>query len=675
MFKKSIVAAFALAMAFTASAAMDFGSATLRVGSRGMYVSNMQSALNACTGSTLATDGIYGRGTGAAVRAFQASKGLSADGVVGNATKAALANCSTTTTSTTTTTTTTTTPTTTTTTPVAGCTPGAMFSSTTGQACGTTTTTTPAVMTGNGEGTLTNISKLGSFNSTKVSESDKDVKVLGIEVTAKDGDQKIDGLNIAFNNSNGSSSKKFTKYVSEVSVWLDGVEIGRKLASAYSDDASDIYTYRFTGMNGVVKQNMKGQIVVAVSAVGSMDSTDATNESTTVFVGATVGGTDDNYISALSANGRYRDFGTATATSTIDFQKAGGVSSDQKFKVTTAASNPIANTMQVSRTSDTNGVTLLAFDVKAENGAMKIQKLPVTVTATSSGTGVAPFTGAIAKTLYLFADGKQIASESTPQDGTDSASETIIFGNTSKLNLAIAANATVKFEVKADLNDIEASTANQSTEFDEGDQLNVSYTTTNVTNSTVELDNFNQDTVSNRTGSATGELQTARSTGGLVTMGATSYSFTPNTSGSTNNKTIIKIPVTVKAFDDTLYVGQTAAAALTGTIANQVGFSYTLNNGTAPSTQVLVIPSGATTAPTSTISSTATTSGSAWRIDSGTSQTFNIEITLSGATAAASMRVQLQDFQFYTDNALTTGEVIQSLAPMSSFQSVYSPIF
>lgn len=701
---KFLIGAF-VALAFVVSTgtieAAHFGSTTLKVGSKGEYVKALQTLVGAIA------DGNFGPATKAKVATWQSVNGLTVDGAFGPMSMAKAhgsvsgnfpAGCSSASGFSTTTGLPCSSVNANTFAP-SGCTSASGFSPVTGGACyAAGSTPTP---TGGVEGILSNIVKLGAYNSTKVSEATTDVKVLGIEVTAKDGDQKIDSLNIAFNNANGSSSKKITKYASKINVWLDGVIIGTKSTSDFSDDASDIYTYRFSGMNGVLKKDMKGQIIVSIDAVSSMDSTDATNETWTVFVGSTLGGTDDNYVSASSANGRFRDYGTATVTSTIDFQKAGGASSDQKYKVNTSSTNPLANTMQVSRTSDTNGVTLLAVDVKAENGAMKLQKFPVTLTSTSAGVDTAaPNVEAIVKTFYLFANGVQIASESAP---AGVGALTLIFGNTSKLNYEIASNATVKFEVRADLNDIEdtnvaaasctasllptvncsaastsgnAPTAGQlSTDFDEGDQITASYTTTNVTNTTVELNNANQDSVTNRSGSAAGELQTARSTGGLVSMGTTTYAFTANTSGSTNNKTIITIPVTVKAFDDTLYIGQTATAALTGALANQVGFSYTLNNGTLPTTQVVVIPSGATTAPTSTVSSSAPVSGSAWRIDSGSTQTFNIQVTLSGATAAASMRVQMQDFQFYTDAALTAGEVIQSLTPMSSFQSVYSPIF
>jgi hypothetical protein len=61
----------------------------LTVGDRGPDVANLQKQLNRF-GAHLTVDGIFGTGTHAAVVAFQASKGLRADGVVGPRTREAL---------------------------------------------------------------------------------------------------------------------------------------------------------------------------------------------------------------------------------------------------------------------------------------------------------------------------------------------------------------------------------------------------------------------------------------------------------------------------------------------------------------------------------------------------------------------------------------------------------
>lgn len=63
---------------------------TLKQGSRGADVVKLQEALAGAGFDPGGADGVFGAGTAAAVRAFQQSRGLTADGVVGPATAAAL---------------------------------------------------------------------------------------------------------------------------------------------------------------------------------------------------------------------------------------------------------------------------------------------------------------------------------------------------------------------------------------------------------------------------------------------------------------------------------------------------------------------------------------------------------------------------------------------------------
>lgn len=86
----------------SSSTSSNFGTATLRVGSKGEFVKNLQTLVGATA------DGNFGPGTKAKVMAWQSANGLTADGVFGNASKAKAGGTSTSTTSTTTTTTTTT---------------------------------------------------------------------------------------------------------------------------------------------------------------------------------------------------------------------------------------------------------------------------------------------------------------------------------------------------------------------------------------------------------------------------------------------------------------------------------------------------------------------------------------------------------------------------------------
>ncbi len=68
-----------------------FGSSTLKKGSRGQYVANLQGHLQDKIDASLTRDGVFGDATEKAVIAFQKRAGLTADGLVGKKTKEALA--------------------------------------------------------------------------------------------------------------------------------------------------------------------------------------------------------------------------------------------------------------------------------------------------------------------------------------------------------------------------------------------------------------------------------------------------------------------------------------------------------------------------------------------------------------------------------------------------------
>ncbi|MCB9743719.1 MAG: peptidoglycan-binding protein [Alphaproteobacteria bacterium] len=71
------------------SVRLELGGKLLRRGSKGQLVRTLQEMLKA-SGADITVDGDFGPGTERAVKAFQSSKGLSADGVVGNQTAEAL---------------------------------------------------------------------------------------------------------------------------------------------------------------------------------------------------------------------------------------------------------------------------------------------------------------------------------------------------------------------------------------------------------------------------------------------------------------------------------------------------------------------------------------------------------------------------------------------------------
>lgn len=510
--------AFAIALSANAYTAADFGSTTLKRGSRGMYVSAMQSALNTCTGSTLVVDANFGSGTKAAVMAFQASKSLTPDGLVGMNTKTALA------------------------------------------ACGTTTPPPSPVVVSGTEGILSSVTKLGTYNNEKVAEAAKDVKVLAIEVRAKDGDQKIDGFVVSFKKTTDTGTvgnNRFSRSGSDISVWLDGKEIGRKATSDFSDDMSDKYTYRFTGMSGVVAKDTTAKIYVAVSANSTIDSKDL-DDTWTAYV-------DANAISATSANGRYRDYPTTGLTgTTFNFQSLSA--GDTKYRVNKGSTSPAAQTIQGSTTGETSNRLLLAIDLKAENNEMFLQRLPIFITTTGANTSE------VIKNVELKINGTPVENKSAVAAAT---TETLTFGDSTKLNFKMDKNATYKVEVIATLNKMTGS-------FTSGDTIKAEYRAADVTATTVET-SINGvligDSISNRTGSALGDTMTVYSEGVAVSISSKTATAA---NGATASDVAKKATATFKAdltsFNNTVYVPAAGSLAATINLVNSSTLASTAMN-------------------------------------------------------------------------------------------------
>jgi peptidoglycan hydrolase-like protein with peptidoglycan-binding domain len=548
---------------------------------------------------------------------------------------------------------------------VALCPNGATVASNCTQTYNSNTGTNYGQTYSNVEGSLVSVTRLASYGSTRLYEGDRDIPVLGIQAIARDADQRVEGFVVSLRNSNTSSNQRITRYASDISVWLDGREIGRKSALSYSDESSDYtYTYRFTGMNGVIPRDKIGQIVVAVSAVAPIDSSNASNDAWTISAGSsTTASGDGNFISAASPNGRYRDYGSdpsgSTFTTTLDFEKAGGLNSVQRFRISPASNNPLDQTVQVSDASDTYDKLLLAFDARAEGSRMLVQRIPVVLTATGNGVGVSPYVSAVVRSLKFYADGVKIAEESIP---TGATTATVVFGQYSKLNHPISQNSTTRFEVRADYYDIEPGTGNPATEFDNGDKVSAKISSGELTSAIIELDNYFQDTVYNRTGSVIGGNQTLRSYGAQPLLGTVTSDYSSNGSGEIISRTI-RIPVRVRALDNSVYLSPNIENALTPSTTASIGYIFEDASGNQKT-----ITHSATLA-----SLSAPVQSGVYRVDAGTEREFLLTIVLTGSTGNTQnqYRVQLGFINSYSDVSLSGTQSLQILEPANLYETPF----
>src|SRR3989338_4648444 len=243
-------------------------------------VMTLQATLNA-NGSVLVVDGKFGPMTKAAVMSYQASKGLVADGVVGPLTKASLgagvvvggslpAGCAST---------------------VgysislpntrcdsgastlpAGCQVGDLYNRNTGFSC-TAGTPAPSGALEGGAGDIT-LTLRGTYSSEQVGEGEEDAKILQVDVEADDdSDVELNSVKVEFFQGTAADDRDLPDYASEVSVWLNGEEVGRADTSDFSE-SSNYYSKSINLDGAIVRAGDEDELVIAVSGNNSLDSGD-----------------------------------------------------------------------------------------------------------------------------------------------------------------------------------------------------------------------------------------------------------------------------------------------------------------------------------------------------------------------------------------------------------------
>jgi hypothetical protein len=474
-------------------AAMQGGSSTtvggfmvdLTIGSTGSDVTKLQTVL-VSKGYLVMPAGVpmgyFGALTKAAVQKYQMAKGISpVSGYVGPLTRAAL-NAE------------------------AG-------STTTG---GTTTT-------GNEEGYLDNFDQDNSVSGTDIDEGDNNQEVVAVEADAKDADMTIDRVDVDFS-STGTGSKHLDRYIDSVSITLDGKTLATQDVSE-ADEDNDVYSFRFSGLGGVIKKGDTGRLAVEVDAVNSIDSADQRTWTATIPVDG-IRAVDTAGISDTYANSAYDETFTVGAAASGD------------LTISTASDNPVTGDVEVSDNDTTDDVTLLVFKAKAKDSDVTVDSIPVTISTTGAGVGE------VFKNVKLYKGSTLI--------DTENIASTTTFDN---LDLTIDQDDTETFTVKADVKELGGG-------FTAGDSASSTLSTTNVGN--IDAEDANGDSVT-ATGSATGNNQTFRSEGTSVSF--TSSDVSVNTDATPDQGTYhIKFKVT--AFGDDIYVGTTSSAF---TVSNSNG--------------------------------------------------------------------------------------------------------
>jgi len=428
-----------LGLAFSASA-YDFGAATLRVGSRGADVMEVQRVVGANP-----VDGIFGPMTKAAVEAWQVNRGLTPDGIVGPATKAAMssspllgtfpAGCTSnegfsSTTGLSCAVVVGTLP--------AGCTSTAGFSPTTGQSCsvvttlpagctstvgyspttgvkcdgGSTTGTTGPLMGGAGDSDYASYST-GVKSSIK--DGEENVKVAGLKIEAIDSDIQVNSLKVEVKTS-GTVSTKVSKYVESIDVYMGSTKVGSVDADDLSKDGT-VYYKSINLSNAIVRADQKEAFFVVFNAANDIDDA---NDGDDLLV-------DITSYRFTDATGVVMTTDVTYTAKSVELDLLGA--NDVTLK--SASSNPTNTTVAVDEDKSTDDVLALTFKIDNDEDStddVTLISLPVLLTFTDNTEAVAvDWVEQVIETVTVKIDGSEFEAELTSDDTTALGAGTAIY--------------------------------------------------------------------------------------------------------------------------------------------------------------------------------------------------------------------------------------------------------
>lgn len=494
---------------------------------------------------------------------------------------------------------------------------------------------------------------VSSLSSEEVGEDEEDVEIAGLEIEAgSDSDIELTAVALNFDYADTGGSDDLDDYITEVSVWLDGDEVGRVEVDDMDDDD---WTDTISLDDAIVRAGETGDLTVAVSAASNLDSTDAGEQWNVSFQsvrfmdgdGAVVtedtvgdiGETDDD----TTTDSDERDFSVVTFASAADI--------DLQVSEGDDAIND-ARSIAVDEDDDTDGVEILSFEVEVDGDSdLTIDDISVDFTAVGAGVGE------IINSVELVVDGDAIATETV--SSTTVTSRTIDFDN---VDWTLGAGESAEVTVVVDVNDLHDAT------FTAGDTLAADVNPDDAGWS-VEDEEGEDVAASDKSGSASSETHSFFADGLNIANGEADAPDTEDTNGDTagGKRGLYTISFEVTAFGDTIYI-PTGATSATSSV-QQSGVAYAIEK--SDGTQIALNGVGLAST-TAAVSSTADTSGGYFVIDEGETETFELSLTLT-PTADGFFRAQVHGVNFNVGSA-STADTLQTANPQTDFESSFISI-
>lgn len=460
-----------------------------------------------------------------------------------------------------------------------------------------TTTSTPGLT---GEGSVESIT-VGSPDKVEISEGQNDVELVAFDVKlSNDGSLKLDRFDLYMGqDDNVTASNRPWDYFTEAVLMVNGSEVASMdvdSSNAWTKydfgggtlaTTSQEYRLRFSGLNSVLASGETSVVSVAFSAHNNMDSADED----AVWQFGTVA---DSF--------RFEDATGFVFTEGADLASSFAWSEADvaKLEVSDADDKVVAQVIQVSTSSNTNGVHVYSFDIEETNDVdANIEEMTLTFTTTGTTTE-----NTVIRRASLWQGNTKVSQDETVADGG-----VVVFDN---LDIDVDADDSVTLDVKVDLYD-----NNSGARYIEGTTLAVAFTDIDVV-----TDAYGNDegdiTV---TGTPSSNTHSLRSEGIQVEFVSATQekTFAAGAAGE-NDRGTFEITFDVTAFGADMRIDRSSEEG--GADAAGQGVEFVITNSGSNSVTSLL---------TSTTSDTED-NANVFEVDKGTTRRFTLQVV---ATASA----------------------------------------
>ncbi|HTH93193.1 MAG TPA: hypothetical protein VL576_01800 [Candidatus Paceibacterota bacterium] len=531
----------------------------------------------------------------------------------------------------------------------AGCISTTGYSSTTGQPCSGVPSTPGTSLT------INSVTPISGHLSTQVGVGALDEAVGDLRIiTGAGGSAKLTGVYVSFYN-RGNGSPALINYLSAVSIWLNGVEIGTLPATSLTQ-SNNQYSALIPVSSAVLNASTTNDLIVAVSALPVVNS-------------ANLGATANTWafeISGVNYSGTSGDTYTMNIPSNSRFDGGNLVSGTlQSSFIVSPASVPATPTLTISRdandysdhvvsgqtTTSTQNITLALIDIAAQKSAITMTSLPVHLAVTNPGTG-GTNASAVIKTLRLYnSAGTLIDSESVP---TGTNPQTVF----KQLSTTISAGSTQVFTIKGDLSPVDGTTVAA------GSTARISITAADTT--AISAYDANNNVVrgsASLLGTVAGSTITFYVNGIQVTSTASSGTATASSVGGSQTHSTLgfTIPFSVTAFGKIAYVPSVAVAATGVSAVHGIQFCVDTPSGSCQAVGKGVITYAGS-------GSLAVDANGNYTIPAGQTKNFVIQIT-STASTTGSYRASLINVNW--NNTDSSSAYMTSPTTSNAFKTNY----